>query len=149
MKPALKIAGLRIDIRMHLLRHAHASWLLNGGADLIVVKERLSHASIVTTEKYLHTLDNADETALAALDNIRVQRGWPSFLCARHATPRGGGERWPGSWIGCSNGTATTILIRRHRAAPDDMVRCFQFPTRASARGWSIDLRTSLTWPRR
>jgi integrase len=75
IKPALKVADLRIDIRMHLLRHAHASWLLNGGADLMVVKERLGHASIVTTEKYLHTLDNADETALAALDNIRSQRG--------------------------------------------------------------------------
>jgi hypothetical protein len=75
IKPALKTAGLRIDIRMHLLRHAHASWLLNGGADLMVVKERLGHASIVTTEKYLHTLDNADETALVALDNMRGQRG--------------------------------------------------------------------------
>jgi integrase len=75
IKPALKVAGLRLDIRMHLLRHAHASWLLNGGADLMVVKERLGHASIVTTERYLHTLDNADETALAALDNIRSQRG--------------------------------------------------------------------------
>jgi site-specific recombinase XerD len=38
----LKVAGLRLDIRMHLLRHAHASWLLNGGADLMVVKERLA-----------------------------------------------------------------------------------------------------------
>ncbi|MCW2940301.1 MAG: putative Tyrosine recombinase xerD, partial [Actinomycetia bacterium] len=38
------------------MRHAHASWLLAGGADLQVVKERLGHASISTTEKYLHTL---------------------------------------------------------------------------------------------
>ncbi|WP_417281495.1 tyrosine-type recombinase/integrase [Actinomadura livida] len=55
----------------HHLRHAHASWLLAGGADLQVVKERLGHASIATTEQYLHTLPNADETALAALDKIR------------------------------------------------------------------------------
>ncbi|MFG1998367.1 tyrosine-type recombinase/integrase [Spirillospora sp. NPDC048911] len=38
---------------MRDLRHAHASWLLNSGADLQVVKERLDHASISTTERYL------------------------------------------------------------------------------------------------
>ena len=56
---------------MHGLRHAHASWLLAGGADLQVVKERLGHAKISTTEGYLHTLPDADQTALAALDKIR------------------------------------------------------------------------------
>ncbi|WP_030157280.1 tyrosine-type recombinase/integrase [Glycomyces sp. NRRL B-16210] len=71
IKPALRSAGIKVDIRMHLLRHAHASWLLNGGADLMVVKERLGHASITTTERYLHTVANADETALAALDKVR------------------------------------------------------------------------------
>jgi integrase len=71
IKPALTIAGLPPDTRMHRLRHAHASWLLNGGADLMVVKQRLGHASITTTERYLHTLDNADTTALAALAKVR------------------------------------------------------------------------------
>ena len=56
----------------HGLRHAHASWLLAGGADLQVVKERLGHASITTTEKYLHPLPNADAAALDALNNIRT-----------------------------------------------------------------------------
>ncbi|WP_220499427.1 MULTISPECIES: tyrosine-type recombinase/integrase [unclassified Microbispora] len=56
---------------MHDLRHAHASWLLAGGADLQVVKERLGHGSISTTEKYLHTLPDADETALDALARTR------------------------------------------------------------------------------
>jgi site-specific recombinase XerD len=51
---------------VHDLRHAHASWLLAGGADLQVVKERLGHASIVTTERYLHSLPTADQTALDA-----------------------------------------------------------------------------------
>jgi integrase len=73
-KPALERAGLPSEIRMHDLRHAHASWLLAGGADLQVVKERLGHISIATTEKYLHTLPGADETALAALDRIRTPR---------------------------------------------------------------------------
>ena len=68
--PAREAAGLA-GLRVHDLRHAHASWLLAGGADLQVVKERLGHASIVTTERYLHSLPTADETALAALSRIR------------------------------------------------------------------------------
>jgi integrase-like protein len=51
-------------VRIHDLRHAHASWLLAGGADLQVVKDRLGHANISTTAIYLHTLPDADETAL-------------------------------------------------------------------------------------
>lgn len=69
--PSIKAAGLENGVRIHDLRHAHASWLLAGGADLQVVKERLGHASIATTERYLHTLPEADETALAALSAIR------------------------------------------------------------------------------
>ena len=68
--PARQAAGLD-EVRIHDLRHAHASWLLAGGADLQVVKERLGHASIATTEKYLHSLPTADETALDALTKIR------------------------------------------------------------------------------
>lgn len=73
-KPALNTADLDIKVRIHDLRHAHASWLLAGGADLQVVKERLGHGSISTTERYLHTLDDADDTALAAFDKIRSRR---------------------------------------------------------------------------
>lgn len=72
--PALNTAGLPHKVRFHDLRHAHASWLLAGGADLQVVKERLGHASIATTERYLHTLPNADTTALNALNTIRQPR---------------------------------------------------------------------------
>jgi integrase len=58
------------SVTMHGLRHAYASWLLAGGADLHVMKERLGHAKM-TTEGYLHTLPSADETALAAVSKIR------------------------------------------------------------------------------
>jgi integrase len=70
---AVKTAGLENGVRIHDLRHAHASWLLAGGADLQVVKERLGHANIGTTERYLHTLPDADETALDALSAIRAR----------------------------------------------------------------------------
>ncbi len=58
-------------MRAHDLRHAHASWLLAGGADLQMVKDRLGHGSISTTEKYLHTLPEADDLALDAFSKIR------------------------------------------------------------------------------
>jgi site-specific recombinase XerD len=72
--PALKKAGLDFHVRVHDLRHAHASWLLAGGADLQVVKERLGHGSIKTTERYLHTLPDADDAALAAFERTRRRR---------------------------------------------------------------------------
>ncbi|MEU9842405.1 site-specific integrase [Actinomadura sp. NPDC048032] len=51
--PARAAADLGCSPRIHDLRHAHASWLLAGGADLQVVKERLGHRKISTTERYL------------------------------------------------------------------------------------------------
>jgi len=76
-QPAVRAAGLDSPVRLHDLRHAHASWLLAGGADLQVVKERLGHASIATTERYLHTLPDADDTALDALARVRARARRP------------------------------------------------------------------------
>jgi integrase len=70
-QPALEHAGITFRARPHDLRHAHASWLLAGGADLQMVKDRLGHGSIATTEKYLHTLPEADDLALDAFSKIR------------------------------------------------------------------------------
>jgi integrase len=52
----------------HDLRHAHASWLLGNGADLVTVRDRLGHSSIAITSKYLHSLPDAGDKALCALD---------------------------------------------------------------------------------
>jgi integrase len=70
-EPALTQAGLPFHVRVHDLRHAHASWLLSGGADLQAVKDRMGHARLTTTEQYLHTLPHADAATITALDNIR------------------------------------------------------------------------------
>jgi integrase len=77
-KPALEAAKLDMAVPTKYLRHAHASWLLHGGADLQVVKERMGHAKISTTERYLGTLPDIDETAVSALDRIRSRSrsGW-------------------------------------------------------------------------
>ena len=70
-RPAITAAGIDFPLRMHDLRHAHASWLLAGGADLKSVMERMGHSQIMTTQKYLHTLPDADKKALAAFESIR------------------------------------------------------------------------------
>jgi integrase len=59
-------------IRVQDLRHAHASWVLAGGADLQIVRERLGHAGLRATERYLHTLPGAGDTALAAFNRTRT-----------------------------------------------------------------------------
>ena len=71
--PATTAAHLTHTVRFHDLRHAHASWLLAGGADIQTVKERLGHGSLRTTEKYLHTLPDTDDTALYALRRTRAR----------------------------------------------------------------------------
>jgi integrase len=84
-KPALQRAGITFPARPHDMRHAHASWLLAGGADLQVVKERLGHASIMTTQRYLHTLPDADETAVEAFTRIRSRSSKPGTRLPRRS----------------------------------------------------------------
>jgi integrase len=70
-RPAVAAFGVDFHVRVHDLRHAHASWLLAGGSDLKSVMDRMGHAQITTTQKYLHTLPDADQKNLTALDRIR------------------------------------------------------------------------------
>jgi integrase len=72
--PAVAASGVGFEVRVHDLRHAHASWLLAGGSDLKAVMDRLGHAQITTTQKYLHPHPDADTKNLTALDRIRRQR---------------------------------------------------------------------------
>jgi integrase len=81
--PAIKASGVDFAVRVHDLRHAHASWLLAGGSDLKSVMDRMGHAQITTTQKYLHTLPDADQKNLDALNRVRGRLG----------VADGGGER--------------------------------------------------------
>lgn len=69
--PAVKASGVDFPVRVYDLRHAHASWLLAGGADLMSVMERMGHAQIQTTQKYLHTFLDTDQRNLGALSRVQ------------------------------------------------------------------------------
>ena len=72
--PAVKASGIDFGVRVHDLRHAHASWLLAGGADLKSVMDRMGHSQIQTTQKYLHTLPDTDQRNLDALSRVQTKR---------------------------------------------------------------------------
>jgi integrase len=75
--PAVTAAKVEQKVTFHNLRAAHASWLLAGGADIIVVQERLGHRRITTTQQYTGTLPDAGERALAAFRKIRYGETTP------------------------------------------------------------------------
>lgn len=67
-KRILKRAGLP-DIRLHDLRHSHASLLLEAGVHPKKVQERLGHSSIrLTLDTYSHLMPAAQEETAAAVD---------------------------------------------------------------------------------
>lgn len=68
---ARKTAGLA-NVRLHDLRHAHASFLINAGRTLYEVQHILGHSQVKTTQRYAHL---SQDTLLAAANAATVAVG--------------------------------------------------------------------------
>jgi integrase len=71
-----KKAGVS-DLRIHDLRHDFASKLLRQTGNLKLVQKALNHASLRTTTKYAHVLDDEVAAALESFSQDRQQRRSP------------------------------------------------------------------------
>ncbi len=60
----------------HSLRHWYATQMLREGVDIRVIQELMRHASLATTEQYLHVDDNDRRAAIHALPNVTRSPGF-------------------------------------------------------------------------
>jgi len=73
------ISDSRQKVVFHSLRHTYASWMVEGGVDLYVVKELLGHSVISMTERYAHLGDNTLQAAVRTFE-ATLQRGTTPVL---------------------------------------------------------------------
>lgn len=67
-KYGIKESGVK-PIRIHSLRHSHASYLLCNGINIVAVSKRLGHSSInETLSTYAHLIENGDDMIMDLLN---------------------------------------------------------------------------------
>ena len=68
LKRASAKAGIRKQVKTHMLRHSFATHLLEQGTDLRSIQSLLGHNSLTTTEIYTHVANNIMKTIKNPLD---------------------------------------------------------------------------------
>jgi integrase/recombinase XerD len=92
VKRAMALAGIERPGAAHLLRHACATHMLEGGADIRFIQALLGHANLNTTEIYTHVSIEQLKIIHAATHPARLQRRQ-----ATPAQPDGASPRLPDS----------------------------------------------------
>ena len=60
-------------IRIHDLRHSHASYLISKNVNIVAVSRRLGHTSIQTTlDTYTHLLKESNDKLLEVLEDLKI-----------------------------------------------------------------------------
>jgi hypothetical protein len=101
-KEALELAGLPTDRVPYSMRHTCATNLAARGVPGVVIQRKLGHASIATTNVYLHTTDAAEQATAEVLGQI----GEGIFAPGSH--PRGTARR-PSSRVSASEGEVSRV----------------------------------------
>ncbi|MCC0179681.1 tyrosine-type recombinase/integrase [Waterburya agarophytonicola K14] len=70
IKRACKRSGIDERASAHWLRHSHASHSLEAGCNLRLLQQSLGHASVTTTERYLHISPDAGSSQFIECDSF-------------------------------------------------------------------------------
>jgi integrase len=73
IRPALRAAGLDEKIRTYDLRHSHASLLIDQGANVLAVAQRMGHSDpAMSLRVYGHLFEGVQERLTEQLDELRA-----------------------------------------------------------------------------
>jgi integrase len=73
VRPALRAAGLPDDFRTYDFRHTHASLLIDDGANVLALAERMGHTDpAITLRTYGHLFEGAQEQLTERLERRRM-----------------------------------------------------------------------------
>jgi len=75
------ITDSRDKIVFHTLRHTYASWLVENGASLPIVRDLMGHKNLIMTSRYSHVSAEAQKSAVEALNqSMRAAGGNVIFI---------------------------------------------------------------------
>ena len=73
---AVERSGVK-RIRIHDLRHSHATWLINNGVNIVAVSKRLGHSNVNQTLKtYTHLLQDSDDRLMDTINAAVSEIPW-------------------------------------------------------------------------
>ncbi|MEG0564364.1 site-specific integrase, partial [Anaerorhabdus sp.] len=68
---AIKTSKVK-KIRIHDLRHSHATILINNGVNIVAVSKRLGHSDInMTLKVYTHLLEKTEDNLMEVIESLR------------------------------------------------------------------------------